>query len=102
MRIQQQRTEQGRALLLGAMACKACGAEWADGDPAIRVACSECRAAPGEPCRWTRPARYGCHIARDTLEMRLGHLSECNALTWDGRHSRQTVDVPAPVHVEAV
>lgn len=99
MQTNEETTGQGRAVLFRAVACKACGAEWANGDPAIRVACSECQAGPGEPCRWTRPTSYGFHIRRDALAMREGHLSACEALTWDGRHSRYAIDVlePAPL-----
>lgn len=89
----------GRAAPFRAVACKACGVEWAEGDPAILVECSECEAKPGEPCRWTRPTGYGFHTRRDALAMREGHLSACPALTWDGRHSRHAIDILEPTHL---
>lgn len=95
MRMSERRTGQAMPVLFHAVACKACGAEWTT-DPAIQVACSECQARPGEPCRWQRPHGYDFHKRRDQLAMREGHLSACEALTWDGRHSRQAVRICEP------
>lgn len=98
MRTREKSAAQRSAVLLHTVACKACSAEW-QSDPAIRVACSECRAEAGQPCRWQRPHGYGFHMRRDLLAMREGHLSACDALTWDGRHSRHVIAVTAPVQL---
>lgn len=86
----------GIKALFGPVGCKACGAEWTSA-PASGVRCSECQAGPGEPCRWTRPTGYEFHLRRDAQAMREGHLTVCEALTWDGRHSRHAIDVLEPV-----
>lgn len=98
MRMRENRAGQRSAILFHAVACKACGAEWVL-DPAIKVACSECEAEAGQPCRWQRPHGYGFHMRRDQLAMREGHLSACDALTWDGRHSRHAIAVTAPAQL---
>ena len=98
MTMREKRTGQPSAILFHAVACKACGAEWKT-DPAIRVECSECEAEAGQPCRWQHPHGYGFHMRRDLLAMREGHLSACDALTWDGRHSRHAIAVTAPTQL---
>lgn len=95
MKSNERRAGQGQPGLLHTVACKACGAEWKI-DPAIRVVCFECEAQPGEPCRWDRPHCHAFHLRRDQLAMREGHLSVCEALTWDGRHSRHAIRVCEP------
>ncbi len=95
MKSNERRAGQGQPGLLHTVACKACGAEWKI-DPAIRVVCFECEAQPGEPCRWDRPHCHAFHLRRDQLAMREGHLSVCEALTWDGRHSRHAIRVCVP------
>ncbi|MDT8278768.1 hypothetical protein RQ734_22180 [Roseomonas mucosa] len=90
MRIGEARREQGRAAGFFAIECKACSAEWPS-DPALSSNCPTCDARPGERCFWRGPHGYTFHIARDRLAMREGHLSACDALTWDGRHSRHAV-----------
>ena len=98
MKTRESRAGQGRPILFQAVACKACSAHWMS-DPALQVVCAECGAGPGEPCRWQRPHGYGFHIRRDQLAMREGHLSACDALTWDGRHSRQVIAISAPTQL---
>ena len=71
--------------------CKACGEAWPGADPALRVACPRCSAGPGERCRWQGPHGGSTHIARDVAAMQSGHMTRCEALTWDGRHSRHAV-----------
>ena len=100
MRIREEGQGRGRAAPFHIVACKACGAEWPS-EPALRVACPRCQARAGERCIWRGPHGYTCHIGRDLLAMREGHLTACDALTWDGRHSRCEVlvcDQPVPVH----
>lgn len=98
MRTREKRAGDQNPVPFHAVACKACGVEWRT-DPAIRVECSECDAEAGQPCRWQRPHGYGFHMRRDLLAMREGHLSACEALTWDGRHSRHVIAVAAPVQL---
>lgn len=103
MRIKEARRERGRAAWFHIVACKACSAEWPS-DPALRVACSECGARSGERCTWRGPHGYTYHIGRDLQAMRAGYLTPCDALTWDGRHSRHEVLVceqPEPVPLVA-
>lgn len=54
------------------VSCRRCGHEWpAERDPALAVACPECSAPPGRPCR--RPSGHSLfgagnvHAARDLL-----------------------------------
>lgn len=103
MRIKEARKERGRAAWFHIVACKACSAEWPS-DPALQVACSDCQARPGERCTWRGPHGYTYHIGRDLQAMRAGYLTACDALTWDGRHSRHEVlvcDQPEPVPMVA-
>ena len=70
----------------------------------MQVACSDCQARPGERCIWRGPHGYTYHIGRDLQAMRAGYLTACDALTWDGRHSRHEVlvcDQPEPVPMKA-
>lgn len=100
MRIKGARRGRGRAASFHIVACKACGAEWPS-DPALQVACPKCQARSGERCTGCRPHGYSCHIGRDLRAMREGHLTSCDALTWDGRHSRHEVLVceqPVPAN----
>ena len=103
MRIKEARTQRGRAAWFHIVACKACSAEW-QSDPALEVACSECKARPGERCTWRGRHGYTYHIGRDFQAMREGHLTTCDALTWDGRHSRHEIlvcDEPVPIQLAA-
>lgn len=90
MRMKEARRERGRMAGFFVVACKACRAEWPS-EPALKSACPACDARPGEGCIWRGPHGYTVHIARDRQAMREGHLSVCDALTWDGRHSRHAV-----------
>jgi len=56
--------------------CNACGQAWPR-DPALEVACPDCRAPAGSPCR--RPSGHGCtvHAGRDRLAMKMGLLAPC-------------------------
>ncbi|MFK4048161.1 hypothetical protein ACI2KH_24895 [Roseomonas mucosa] len=90
MRMKEARRERGRMAGFFVVACKACRAEWPS-DPALKSVCPACDARPGERCIWRGSHGYTFHIARDRLAMREGYLSGCDALTWDGRHSRHTV-----------
>lgn len=90
MRMDRAKRDCGRAAGFLVVACKACGAEWPS-DPVLKSGCPDCDARPGERCLWRGPHGYTFHISRDRLAMREGHLSVCDALTWDGRHSRHTV-----------
>ncbi|MGI4801426.1 MAG: hypothetical protein ACRYF2_17650 [Janthinobacterium lividum] len=101
MRIKQARRERGRAIWFHIVACKACSVEWPS-DPALQVACDECQARPGERCTWRSRRGYTYHIGRDFQAMRDGYLTACDALTWDGRHSRHEIlvcDEPLPAHL---
>ena len=101
MRIREGRQGRGRAASFHIVVCRACGAEWPS-EPALKVACPRCQARLGDRCSWRGPHGYTCHIGRDLQAMREGHLTACDALTWDGRHSRYEVlacDQPVPVHV---
>ena len=103
MRIKEATRERGRATWFHIIACKACNAEWPS-DPALEVACDECQARPGERCIWRGRHGYTYHIGRDFQAMREGHLTACDALTWDGRHSRHEIlvcDEPLPAHLAA-
>jgi hypothetical protein len=103
MRIKEARAKRGRAAWFTIVACKACRAEWTS-DPALQVACGECQARPGERCIWRSRNGDTYHIGRDFQAMREGHLTACDALTWDGRHSRHQVLVceqPVPAHLAA-
>ncbi len=42
----------------------------------------------GEPCRRPHGGNENACIARDVLAMQGGLLSRCQALTWDGRHTK--------------
>lgn len=103
MRIKAAREERGRAAWFHIVVCKACSAEWPS-DPALQVACRECQARRGERCIWRGPHGYTSHIGRDLRAMRAGYLTACDALTWDGRHSRREVLVceqPRPASMSA-
>ena len=76
-----------RPLATGPVQCHRCGVEWPE-DPALSLACPRCLARAGEPCRRPRGGNENACIARDMLAMRHGLLSECSALTWDGRHTK--------------
>ena len=90
MRIKEARKERGRAAWFHIVACKACSTEWPS-DPALQATCPDCQARPGERCTWRGPHGYTYHIGRDLQAMRAGYLTACDALTWDGRHSRHEV-----------
>ena len=74
-------------LATGPVQCLRCAAEWPT-DPALSLACPRCLAPAGEPCRRPLGGNENACIARDVLAMRDGLLSRCQALTWDGRHSK--------------
>ncbi len=85
-----------RRLAPGPVQCLRCAAEWPT-DPALSLACPRCLAAKGEPCRRPLGGNENACIARDVLAMQGGLLSHCEALTWDGRHSK-----PLPLACEIV
>ena len=72
---------------MGPVQCLRCAAEWPT-DPALALACPRCLAVAGEPCRRPHGGNENACIARDVLAMQGGLLSRCEALTWDGRHSK--------------
>ena len=72
---------------MGPVQCLRCAAEWPT-DPALALACPRCRAVAGEPCRRPHGGNENACIARDVLAMQGVLLSQCQALTWDGRHSK--------------
>jgi len=74
-------------LATGPVQCRRCAAEWPT-DPALSLDCPRCSARSGQPCRRPGGGNENACIARDVLAMRGGLLSECPALTWDGRHSK--------------
>ncbi len=74
-------------LATGPVQCLRCAAEWPT-DPALTLACPRCLAVAGEPCRRPHGGNENACIARDVLAMQGGLLSRCQALTWDGRHSK--------------
>ena len=74
-------------LATGPVQCLRCAAEWPT-DPALALACPRCLAVAGEPCRRPLGGNENACIARDVLAMRGGLLTRCQALTWDGRHSK--------------
>ena len=74
-------------LAMGPVQCLRCAAEWPT-DPALTLACPRCLAVVGEPCRRPHGGNENACIARDVLAMQGGLLSRCQALTWDGRHSK--------------
>ena len=74
-------------LATGPVQCLRCAAEWPT-DPALPLDCLRCLAVAGEPCRRPLGGNENACIARDVLAMRGGLLSRCQALTWDGRHSK--------------
>ena len=76
-----------RPLATGPVQCRRCGVEWQT-DPALSLACPRCLARAGQPCRRPNGGNENACIARDMLAMRHGLLSECSALTWDGRHAK--------------
>ena len=76
-----------RPLATGPVQCRRCGVEWQT-DPALFLDCPRCLARAGQPCRRPRGGNENACIARDMLAMRHGLLSECSALTWDGRHAK--------------
>jgi len=85
-----------RRLASGPVQCLRCAAEWPT-DPALSLACPRCRAVAGEPCHRPLGGNENACIARDVLAMQGGLLSRCEALTWDGRHSK-----PLPLACEIV
>jgi hypothetical protein len=85
-----------RRLAPGPVQCLRCAAEWPT-DPALSLACPRCLAVAGEPCRRPLGGNENACIARDVLAMQAGRLSRCQALTWDGRHSK-----PLPLACEIV
>ena len=74
-------------LATGPVQCRRCAAEW-ETDPALSLDCPRCSARAGQPCRRPEGGNENACIARDVQAMRRGLLSECSALTWDGRHSK--------------
>lgn len=84
-----------RSLALGPVQCRRCAAEWQE-DPALLLDCPRCLARAGQPCRRPGGGNENACIARDLLAMQHGLLSECSALTWDGRHAK-----PLPLGSEA-
>ena len=58
------------------VSCSRCGETWPR-DPRIEVACPDCRAPIGSPCK--RPSEHVAmqvHIAREQLAVDLGFLSK--------------------------
>jgi len=84
-----------RPLAIGPVQCRRCAAEWAV-DPALLLDCPRCQAPAGQPCQRRNGGNENACIARDVLAMRSGLLSQCSALTWDGRHAK-----PLPLACEA-
>ena len=74
-------------LAAGPVQCRRCAAEWPT-DPALLLDCPRCSARAGQPCCRQDGGNENACIARDMLATRHGLLSECPALTWDGRHSK--------------
>ena len=61
-------------------------------DPSTAVDCPVCRAGEGEPCRREPVGGFHrSHYTRAAIARRLGRMSECPALSWDGLHA-----LPAP------
>lgn len=68
--------------------CSACGQEWAH-HPALVVACPQCSAPVGAPCK--RPSGHRAwggepHVEREQLAVDLGLLQKCKAAPGIVRH----------------
>ena len=70
------------------LTCTRCGVTWMAGDPAITLPCRGCDAEPGQPCRRWAGGNENVCAQRDHDARQAGLLKECEALTWDGRHSK--------------